>query len=121
MINSLMYAFSSFGGISSISRLVLQRQKFFKQSNILLSFLFVFSFSWSSINCSTETMSANLGEAAKVVNIPTFIIWEAAPKGGKTDITFFTSEKYRMTNHRPHTIFFNSEKNRMNNQIVSRF
>ena len=63
-------------------------------------------------------MSANLGEAVKVVNIPTL---EAAPKGGKTDITFFTSEKYRMTNHRPHTIFFTSEKNRMTNQIVSRF
>ena len=61
-------------------------------------------------------MSANLeamiesGEAAKVVNIP-----------GKTDITLFTSEKHRMTNHRQHTIFFTSEKNRMTNQIVSRF
>ena len=69
-------------------------------------------------------MSANLetmidsGEAAKVVKIS---IWEAAPKGGKTDVIFFTSEKYRMTNHRPHTIFFSSEKNRMTNQIVSRF
>ena len=76
MINSLMYAFSSFGGISS-------------------------------------------GEAVKVVNIPTFR--EAVPKGGETDTTFFTSEKYCMTNHGPHTIFFTSEKNRMTNQIVSRF
>ena len=64
------------------------------------------------------------GEAAKVVNIPTLgrlDLWEAAPKGGKTDIIFFTSEKYRMTNHRPRTIFFTSEKNRMTNQIVSGF
>ena len=68
-------------------------------------------------------MSANLetmidsGEAAKVVNT----LWEAAPKFGKTDIIFFTSEKYGMTNHRPHTIFFTSEKNRMTNQLLCRF
>ena len=70
-------------------------------------------------------MSANLetmidsGEAAKVVNIP--------PLGSRAESRenrhhfFFTSEKYRMTNHRTHTIFFTSEKNRMTNQIVSRF
>ena len=70
------------------------------------------------MSANIETMIES-GEAAKVVNIPT--LGEAAPKGGKTDITFFTSEKHRMTNHRPHTIFFTSEKNRMTNQIVSRF
>ena len=42
-------------------------------------------------------------------------------KAGKPIRFFFTSEKYRMTNHRPHAICFTSEKNRMTNQIVSRF
>ena len=41
--------------------------------------------------------------------------------GCKVTGVFLTSEKYRMTNHKPHTIFFTSEKNRMANQIVSRF
>ena len=76
------------------------------------------------INCSTETMSANLetmidsGEAAKVVNVPTL---GSRAKRREKRYHFFTSEKHRMTNHRPHTIFFTSEKNRMTNQIVSRF
>ena len=75
MINSLMYAFSSFGGISSISLESDPFSSLRKQHSVECSFLF--SFSSSSINCSTETMSANLetmidsGEAAKVVNIPT--------------------------------------------------
>ena len=68
MINSLMYAFSSFGGISSISldSFSSVRNSLAKQYSVEFS-----------INCSTETMSANLetmidsGEAAKVVNIPT--------------------------------------------------
>ena len=82
----------------------------------------MFSFSWSSINCSTETMSANLKtlidseEAAKVVIIH---FGKPCQKAGKPILFFFTSEIYRMTNHRPLTIFFTSEKNRMTNQIVS--
>ena len=71
-------------------------------------------------------MSANLetmidsGEAAKVVNIPT--LGSRAERREKRYHFFqFTSEKYRMTNHRPHTTFFTSEKNRMTNQIVCRF
>jgi len=80
MINSLNFCYSSW--------LVLQRQKFLKQSNILLSF-FVFSFSWSSINCSTERKSAKLkamiqGRHRKLWTS----LWEAAPKGGKTDAIF---------------------------------
>ena len=94
-----MYAFNSFSGISSISldSFFSVRNSFAKQHSVEFS-----------INCSTETMSANLEtmvdsrEAAKVVNT----LWEAAPKGGKTDIIFFTSKKIRMTNLRPHTIFF---------------
>ena len=62
-----------------------------------------------------ETM-IDSGEAAKVVNIPTL-----GSRAEENRYDFFTSEKYRMTNHRSHTIFFTSEKNRMTNQIISRF
>ena len=116
MINSLMYAFSSFGAISSISLDSFSSvRNSLSKATLCSVFFFVFSFSWSSINCSTETMSANLetmidsGEAAKVVNIPT--LGSRAERRENRYHFFFTSEKYRMTNHRPRTIFFTSEKN----------
>ena len=69
------------------------------------------------MSANLETMM-NPGETAKVLNIPTL---GSRAERRENRYHFFTSEKYRMTNHRPHTIFFTSEKHRMTYQIVSRF
>ena len=78
-------------------------------------FFLVFWFSWSSINCSTELMSANLEDIIlwKKGTLQTFTLnyftWPLR-KAGKTDTNFLTCEKNRISLLIGHTIFFTSEK-----------
>ena len=76
-------------------------------------FFLVVSFSWSSINCFTEFMSANLEAMilGKQETLQTFTLnYFAWPprKAGKTDTNSLIG----------HTIFFTSENNRMTNEIA---
>ena len=77
----------------------------------------VFSFSWSSANCSTELMSANL-EAMILGKQRTLPTWPPR-KAGKTDTNFLTFEKNRSWLLIGRRIFFTSEKNRRTDEIAS--
>jgi len=99
MVNSPMCAFSSFGGISSISLdSFLDVRNSLSKATFCWVFFLVFSFSWSSINRSTELMSANLEAMilGRQVTLQTFTLnYFAWPprKAGKTDTIFPIAKK----------------------------
>lgn len=89
-------ALKFFLGISSLSLAM-----YIKRSNILLNFLFCVFVAYSSINSSTELISANLG-AMLAVKQQTFLEFTftlascGAPKSEKTDTFDFDREKFRL-------------------------